>query len=60
MLMSLRSSIQVVMFSLMHKLYSEVSALRGRVTHIESKMGDVATTVNDLVDAHDDKIEGCR
>lgn len=56
MLMSLRSSLQSDMISLMHKFGPTVIVLEDRVSQIETNMGDIATTVNELIDAHDDQV----
>lgn len=52
MLISLRSTIHIDMMACMRKFSSELNAVGDRVDHIESKMGKYATTINDLVDAH--------
>ena len=53
MLISLRSTIHGDMMSCMGKFSTELSEVGDRVNHIETKMGEYATTINELVDAHD-------
>lgn len=64
MLISLRSSLQSDMITLMHTFGHNITALEKRVSHIinhiETNVEDVATTVKELVDAHDDQMEECR
>lgn len=54
MLMSLRGAIHTDMLQLMKQCKSEVDKVRGRVSHIENKMGEFSETFNDMVDAHND------
>lgn len=54
MLMSLRSSLQADMMSCINK---ELKKDETRVNHIENKMGEFATTINDLVDDAEEKDE---
>lgn len=55
MLLSLRSSLQSDMMNCMHRFSTEIQAVEERVEHIEHKMGEFATTINDLVDYTDEK-----
>lgn len=57
MLMSLRSSLQADMMEFMRRFNKKLNKVESRVEHIETKMGEVATTINDLVDASEDKDE---
>lgn len=52
MLLSLRSTIQSNMISLMQQFNQDVSSLGNRVEHMEARMRDHATTINSLTDAH--------
>lgn len=45
------------MLILLHKFKHLVSTLENKVSHIETNMAAIATTVNNLVDAHDDHDE---
>ena len=51
MLVTLRSSLQADMMNCMHRVSGELREVEGRVEHIESKMGEYASTINNLVDA---------
>lgn len=51
MLVSLRSSLQADMMNCMHRLSGELREVESRVDRIENKMGEFASTINDLVDA---------
>ena len=53
MLVTLRSSIQADMINCMHKVSGELREVEGRVEHIETKMGEYASTINSLVDANE-------
>lgn len=53
-LLSLRSSIQAYMMSCMQKFSTKSPAVKSRVDHIETKIGEFASTRNDLL-AHDGK-----
>lgn len=55
MFMSLGSSLQTDLASYMHRFSTELQAVENRVEHIESKMGEFTTTINDLIDAHEGK-----
>lgn len=55
MLVSLRSSLHSDMITCVHKFSSELQSISDRVSHIENKMGEYATTINDLVDANASK-----
>lgn len=55
--MSLRSSLQADLVSCMHRFNRELRQVEDRVDHIEHKMGEFATTINDLVDASEEKDE---
>lgn len=57
MLVSLRSTIQADMMNCMHRFSGELSAVEARIEHVENKMGDFASTINDLVDANEDREE---
>lgn len=52
MFISLRSTIHSDMITCMQKLNTELNAMGDRVDHIETKMGEYATTINNLMDAH--------
>lgn len=41
----------------MQEFKSEIGKVRDRILHIENKMGDFATTFNELVDAHNEREE---
>lgn len=43
------------MLSCVQKFGVELQTVTSRVDHIETKMGEFATTINDLADAHDMK-----
>lgn len=43
------------MMSCMHNFTKELQAVDSRVEHVETKMGDFDTTINDLVDASEAK-----
>lgn len=63
MLVSLRSSLHLDMVSCVHKFSMDLKSISDRVTHVESKMGEYAVTINDLVDANysrDDEIESIK
>lgn len=53
MLVSMRSSLHADMLSCVHKFGVEQRATSSRVDHIETRMEEFVTTINDLVDAHD-------
>lgn len=55
MLVSLRSSLHADIMSITQQFKSEVSAVANRVSHIEIKMGEFASTFNDMVDAYNDR-----
>lgn len=51
------------MIACMHKFSTELRSVSDKVTHIEHRMGEYATTINDLVDANEakeDDIEGIK
>lgn len=52
MLISLRSSLQSDMLSFLHRFDHNIAVLEDRVSNIETNLGDVTTTVNDLINAH--------
>lgn len=52
MLMYLRSSLHADMISCMHTFNRELQVMGNRKDHVETKIGEFATTANDLVDAH--------
>lgn len=58
MLLSLQSSLHADLAALTHKFSSEIHRLGEKVNHIENSLGKINVTVNDLVDAHDDNLEG--
>ena len=63
MLLSLRSTIQADMMSCMKNVRADIQEVETRVEHIETKMGEFATTINDLVDAQEqgeDEMEGLK
>lgn len=45
------------MLSIMQHFPSDLTSVIDRVTHIEHQMRDFATTVNYLVDAHEENLE---
>lgn len=53
MLVSLRSSLHADMLSCVHKFVVELRKTLSRVDCIETKMEELATTINDLVNTHD-------
>lgn len=55
MLVSLRSTIHTDILSLMQQFKSDIGEVSDRVHHIENKMGDFATTFNELVDGHNER-----
>lgn len=55
--MSLRSSLQSDLLLLMQKFQTDIAPLADSVMHIETKLGDLTSTVNDLVEAQDENIE---
>lgn len=55
MLLSLRSSLQSDLMKCMHKFNNNLQAVETRVEHIEQKMGEYATTINELVDSHEER-----
>ena len=55
MLISVRSTLQSDMATYMHRLTGDVQEVGNRVNHIESKMEEYATTINELVDANEDR-----
>lgn len=55
MLLSLRSTIQSDMASYMHKINKDIQSVGNRIDHIETKMEEYAGTINDLVDANDER-----
>lgn len=57
MLLSLQSSLMFNLTTLIHKFTSEMQYMEERVQHIEHKMDDCTTTVNDLIDAYKDQAE---
>lgn len=57
MLISLRSSLQVDLMSYMHTFDKEPRNVYTKVDHIEKKIVEFATTINDLVDASEGKDE---
>lgn len=57
MLVSLRGTLDMDLMSLVSQIKGEVSELGGRVHHVKSKMGDFATSNNELVDAHNEREE---
>lgn len=52
MLVFLHTSLHADIIALSEQFKSEVSAVNDRVTHFESKIGELASTFNDLADAH--------
>lgn len=54
MLLSLWSSLQADMMFCMPTFNAEIKAMESRVDHIESQMGEFTSTINDLVDAHEE------
>lgn len=57
MLMSLRSSLQADMFSFMHNFGNKMSVVEERMSCKKSNLGDIPTTVNDIIDSQDKKME---
>lgn len=57
MLSTLRNSMQSDMLSIMQRLHADISSVSGRVSQIENQLGGFASTVNDLVDAHEENLE---
>ena len=53
MLVSLRSSLHSDMVSCVHKFSSDLRHVADRVSHVETKMGEYASTINALVDANE-------
>lgn len=53
MLISLRSTIHTDMMACIRQFSPDLTAVEDRVDHVETKMGEYATTINDLIDAHD-------
>lgn len=53
MLVSLRGSLHSDMISCIHKFNTELQSVSGNVSHIEHKMGEYATMINDLVGANE-------
>lgn len=51
MLVSLRSTRHADILSLAQQFKSDVTEIGNRVSHIEDKMGEFASTFNDLIDA---------
>ena len=51
--MSLRSSLHSDMVSCVHKFSTDLSNVADRVSHVENKMGEYASTINALVDANE-------
>lgn len=41
------------MMACMRKFNSDLTALGDRIDHLEDKMGEYATTINNVIDAHD-------
>ena len=52
MLVSLRSSMHADMLQCMRNFKADVGELGDRVTHVEEKMGEFASSHNSLIDAH--------
>lgn len=57
MLISPRTTIHTDMMACMRRFSSELTAVGDRVDHVETKMGEYATTINDLIDAQDNVVE---
>lgn len=57
MLMSLRSSLQADMLSLMQRFGHSIDVLETRVTHIAANIGDITNTVNDIIDTQEDQAQ---
>lgn len=54
-LMSLRSSLQADMLSLMHWFGHSINVLEDRVSHIKANIGDFTNTVNYIIDTQEDQ-----
>lgn len=54
-LLSLRNSLQADLMNCMHRFNNKIQAVESRVEHIEHKMGEYASTINDLVDYTEEK-----
>lgn len=52
MLVSLRSTIHSDKLSWAQQFMADITDVRDRVTHVEDKMGEFATTFNKFIDAH--------
>lgn len=57
MLLSLRSSLQADMLSLMHRFDHSIDVLEDKVTYIEANIGDLTNTVNDIIDTQEDQAQ---
>lgn len=55
--MSLQSSLQADMLTPLQKFDDSVTTLENWISHVETNMGAIASTVNDLVNAIGDYIE---
>lgn len=55
MIVSLRTSLHADMMECVTNFKAEVQELGGRVDHIEQKMGEFASSHNNLIDAHNDQ-----
>lgn len=42
------------MLSLMHSFGHSINVLEDRVSHIEANIGDITTTINDIIDTQED------
>lgn len=58
MLLSVSSTLQADTMTCMHRFNSEIQAVESRVEHIENKMGEYASIINDLVDSNEEKEGG--
>lgn len=55
MLVSLRSTLHSDILALTRQFRSKTFTVDDRVSHVEEKIGEFASTFNELVDAHNDR-----
>lgn len=59
MLISLHSSLHNDIVLLIQRFSTEVNFIGDRVDHVKHKMEEFLTTINDLVDTHEESVEDC-
>lgn len=57
MLMSLRSSLQGDMLSFMHNFGYSITIIEDRLSHVETNIGRINTTVNDLINTQESHMQ---